>query len=98
MEANQDIRESMFIKIQQWQSSGLTQKAFCEAQSIRYHVFHYWYKVFKDSKQQLPPPDHFVQLAIPTVSSDAFAEIHFTSGNKVTLYQPVHVDFLKALL
>jgi hypothetical protein len=98
MQANQDVRESMFIKIQQWQSSGLTQKAFCASHHIRYHVFHYWYKVFKDNNQQVPLPDRFVQLDVPSLSSDVFAEIHFTSGNKVTLYQPVNADYLKALM
>ena len=37
--------------IQQWQTSGLTQREFCIANNIVYHVFHYWYGVYR-SKQQ----------------------------------------------
>ena len=38
-----EVRERMFELIEQWQQSGLSQKAFCEQHSIRYYVFHYWY-------------------------------------------------------
>lgn len=99
MQASKDVRDSMFMSIREWQSSGKTQKAFCEERDIRYHVFHYWYKVFKDSKEEhVCTAAHFVQLKVPSVSSDVFAEITYCTGNKVILHQPVSSAYLKALL
>jgi hypothetical protein len=43
-----EVREQMFKLIEQWQQSSLTQNAFCEQQSIKYHVFHYWYKRYHE--------------------------------------------------
>jgi hypothetical protein len=44
MSSQPEVREQMFKLIEQWQQSSLTQNVFCSQQSIRYHVFHYWYK------------------------------------------------------
>ena len=43
-----DVREQMFEHINGWKQSGVTQKSFCEQANIPYHVFHYWYKVYRD--------------------------------------------------
>ena len=48
MRSPPEVREQMFTMIEQWQRSGLTQKAFCEQQSIRYHTFYYWYKCYRE--------------------------------------------------
>jgi len=42
-----ELRDRMFELIEQWQQSGLSQKAFCEQHSIRYYVFHYWYRRYR---------------------------------------------------
>jgi elongation factor P hydroxylase len=33
--------------IDQWQASGLNQKAFCESKGIGYARFHYWYAIYR---------------------------------------------------
>lgn len=43
-----EVREQMFKQMEQLQQSGLIQNAFCEQQSIKYHVFHYWYKRYRE--------------------------------------------------
>lgn len=53
----------MFALIKWWEESDLTQKAFCEQTDIRYHVFHYWYRQYKDSQ------------AINTSSTPAFVSL-----------------------
>ena len=99
MQAPQETKETMFTHIRQWQSSGLSQKAFCQANHIRYHVFHYWYRLFKDnSEQKNTAPASFVRVYVPNVSSDLFAELSFSAGTKITFYQPVSSDYLKSLL
>ena len=42
-----ELRDRMFELIEQWQQSGLSQKAFCEQHSIRYYVFQYWYRRYR---------------------------------------------------
>lgn len=48
MRSQPEVREQMFKLIEQWQQSRLTQNTFCEQQFIRYHVFHYWYKRYRE--------------------------------------------------
>jgi hypothetical protein len=99
MQADQSSRESIFASIRQWQSSGLSQKSFCKANQIRYHVFHYWYRVFKDTSEQNPSTvASFVRVHVPPVSTDLFADVSFPVGSKVTFYQPVSSEYLKSLL
>lgn len=45
-----DVQNQMFNQIIGWQQSGLSQKHFCEQNGIKYHVFHYWDKHFRDSQ------------------------------------------------
>jgi len=47
MQSKEDVKQQMFIKIIQWQQSGVTQKAFCQQNDIAYHVFHYYYGRFR---------------------------------------------------
>lgn len=99
MQVHQSSKESMFASIRQWQSSGLSQKSFCEANQIRYHVFHYWYRVFKDSgEQKSSAPAGFVRVHVPPVCSDLFADVSFPGGSRITFYQPVSSEYLKSLL
>ncbi len=51
-----EVREQMFTMIEQWQQSGVTQKAFCEQQSLKYHTFYYWYKCYR--RRQAGPDEN----------------------------------------
>ena len=98
MQDPHETKETMFSLIRQWQSSGISQKAFCEQHDVRYHIFHYWYKRFKDDRKiESPSAGRFVHLQT-AISTGAFAEIAFASGSKIILHQPVAADYLKALL
>lgn len=55
--------------IDQWQASGMTQKAFCESKGIGYARFHYWYAIYRSkacehsgfiSVEVAPPADTIV--------------------------------------
>jgi hypothetical protein len=47
MHATKEHRAQFLSMIKQWQQSGLSQKVFCTENNIAYHVFHYWYGVYK---------------------------------------------------
>ena len=50
MQSKKEHKDKKLQMISRWQQSGLTQKAFCSANNIAYHVFHYWYGVYRLSK------------------------------------------------
>ncbi|MBE7172679.1 MAG: hypothetical protein INR73_19020 [Williamsia sp.] len=99
MQAPQETKETMFAHIRQWQASGASQKAFCQANQIRYHVFHYWYSLFKKTDEKTSPaPASFVRLDVPNVPADLSAELSLPAGTRITFYQPVSSDYLRSLL
>jgi hypothetical protein len=101
MQKDVQVREQMFSMISCWQQSGLSQKAYCEEHGIRYHVFHYWYKCFKDAR--LPAKENgFIPLKIERsgVISTASAQVELVlaDGKRLLFHQPVSSDYLKALI
>jgi hypothetical protein len=94
-----EVEQQMFKMISQWQQSNLSQKDYCEQQSIRYHVFHYWYKRYR---QEHPDADNnnssFVKLQIAKPVTAAAVEIHFPGGIQLFFHEPVSSNYLKALI
>jgi|SRR5664279_381508 len=99
MRNKSEVREQMFKIIEQWQRSGVTQNKFCEEQSIRYHVFHYWYKRYR---QQNANPQRtassFVKLQIAKPITDGSVEIIYPGGIRIVFHEPVNSNFLKSLV
>jgi hypothetical protein len=97
-------RQQMFKLIEQWQQSKLTQKQFCGQQSIKYHVFHYWYNRYR---QEHPitigsgvdnNSSSFVKLQIAKPVTAVAVEIHFPGGIRLFFHEPVNSNYLKALI
>lgn len=101
MHRDVNVREEMFTMITSWQQSGLSQKAYCKQQGIGYHVFHYWYKCFRDL--QSPAKEQgFIPLKIQPGDSlhtaGAHAELLLPDGRRLIFHQAVASDYLKALI
>ena len=99
MQLQPETRQQMFAMIEQWLTSGLTQKAFCEQHSIRYYVFHYWYKRYR--MQQSGIQDNatsFVKLQVAKPSPSGAVEINFPGGIRILFHEPVSSNYLKALI
>lgn len=96
MSVKLDVTPPMFDKILQWQQSGLTQKAYCEQESIAYHVFHYYYKRFRD-KENIGS-HKFIKLQVTPVCVLTYMELVYPDGKRLLFHQGVSVDFLKALI
>ena len=94
MESKQQIRDQHFAMITLWKQSGQTQKQFCLQNNITYHVFHYWYKVYRD---QQSAGGSFVTLNL-AAPHRANVELHLTDGRRIIFHQPVSADFLRALI
>ncbi len=90
-------REHMFALIEQWRQSGLSQKAFCGQQSIRYYVFHYWYKRYREHHMEKQSDNSFVKLQIAKPSPGA-VEINYPGGIRIIFHEPVSSSYLKSLV
>ena len=94
-----EVRQQMFELIEEWKQSGLSQKAFCEQQSMRFHKFYYWYKCYR-RVNEIPDEDNkgFVKLKVEKTLPASSVEIHFPGGVRVFFHQPVSSNYLKTLI
>lgn len=90
-----EVREQMFEYVKGWQTSGLSQKKFCEQSNIPYHVFHYWYKLYRRTESKVS--SSFIKLEVPSTDTP-FAELVLPDGKKLLFHQPLSLDYLKALI
>ena len=91
-----ETREQMFEQVKIWQDSGLSQKKFCEQANIPYHVFHYWYKVYRNLNQSAS--GSFVKLKLHPSLGSSSVELICSNGNRVLFHEAVSPEFLKALI
>jgi hypothetical protein len=103
MQQVEKVKEQMYAHIEKWKQSGLSQKLYCEQQGVKYHVFHYWYKLYRDqhhSAQESEPksPATFIPLTLSTAPTVAFVELHLSGGHRLVFHQMVSAEYLKALI
>lgn len=95
MESKEQHRQEQFAMIAKWRQSGQSQKQFCLQNNIAYHIFHYWYKIYR--AKQSAGTGSFVTLKIAP-QPQATVEIYLTDGRRIIFHQPVSIDYLKALI
>ncbi len=93
---SKEVQQQMFGYIDQWQQSGLNQKAFCEQVNLSYHIFHYWYKRYRNREGEAA--SSFIKLAVSSPSICSAAEILLPDGKRILFHQGVSADYLKALI
>ena len=90
----------MFTVIDLWKQSGLSQKAYCEQNNIRYYIFHYWYKRYRNEQDAVKDAT-FVPLNVNTPTfpvTNSAIEMLLPDGKRILFHQPVGPDYLKALI
>jgi hypothetical protein len=97
MAKNESVREQMFANIASWLTSDLSQKEWCRQQEMAYHVFHYWYRIYREEHPEPVNDSSFVRLAAKA-DMDVPCEVVFMDGTKVLFREPVSVQYLKSLL
>src|SRR5690349_14306368 len=99
MQDKEQVRRQNLSMVESWRQSGLSQKQYCLQNKIAYHVFHYWYKRYRDRQStNQSNPKAFIPVTIDTVSSTAYVELQFPNGKKILFHQPVSIDYLKAMI
>ena len=98
MQTKDEVRRRMYNHIEQWQQSGLTQKAFCLQNDLSYHIFHYWYKVYRNKGNRAASA--FVKLDLPPAAGygTPHSELILPDGKRFLFHQPLCIDYLKALI
>jgi hypothetical protein len=91
-------KDSMRRMYEDWESSGLSMKAFSIENHINPATFNYWARSIKKERQQTATG--FVRLPVPApVGGGAVAaSITFPSGARLDLYHPVDASLIKGLV
>lgn len=98
MRNNLQIREEMFGIIEQWEQSSLSQRAFCEQRSLKFHTFYYWYKCHKQQGNTDNNQSTFLELQIAKPATVSSVEIHFPGGIRVVFHEQVSSSYLKSMI
>lgn len=96
MQNKKEQREQMMVMIEDWQASGLKQREYCAANKVAYHVFHYWYGVYRKKKTGTAS---FLPVKVVSAASKEQITIVGASGIKVQIpLTDQSIDFVKQLL
>jgi len=99
MQNNEEVKKQMFSHIDQWKSSSKSQRSYCIEHNIRYYVFHYWFKRYRDEQaEKKDNTNSFVKLQVDQSTARAHAELIMPDGKRLVFHEPVSSDFLKALI
>jgi hypothetical protein len=93
---SKEAQQQMFSYIDRWQQSDLTQKAFCHQLKLPYHIFHYWYRRYRN--EAIEPASTFIKLDVLSPSVAAHTELILADGKRLLFHNPVSADFLKVLI
>src|SRR5215203_3794827 len=95
----EEVKNQMFSHIAQWKSSNQSPKSYCRDHNIRYHVFHHYFKKYRDEgvekKNNIPA---FAKVQVDQSMRATYAELILADGRRLVFHEPVGSDFLKALI
>lgn len=96
MQNKKEQREQMMLMITDWQASGLKQRDYCATNNIAYHVFHYWYGVYRAKKTEA---GSFLPVKVTSTVSKEQISIVGVNGIKVQIpLTQQSIGFVKQLL
>jgi hypothetical protein len=91
-------RNRMFQLIEEWKQSGESQVSFCNRKNLYSHIFHYWYKRYKD--QQSPAGNAFIPVTIPISNKASYEgiEIHYPNGVRIVLPKNSDLSMIRTFI
>jgi transposase-like protein len=87
-------KEAIVELISEYKKGGRTVKEFCSEKGIKPGTFHYWLSKQRNSNQK-PGKPAFVPV---TIKEELLQEKVFVEYKGLKFYQPMNVEFLKALI
>jgi len=97
MAKDSQLRDKMFEIVRAWQQSDVSQKEWCRQEDIPYHIFHYWYRKFKDQQEPIDNSGSFIQLAMASTQV-ASCEVIFVDDTRILFHESLPAQYLKSLL
>ncbi|QGY42532.1 hypothetical protein GM418_02335 [Maribellus comscasis] len=103
-------KEEMYLAIELWQESGLSQIKFCSREKLSVKTFSYWYKKYKKEnrlsvEQNKETPDAFIPVKVSSdrttaAGKESYGRIELSFPNGVQLSCPAGIDIgqLKSLI
>ncbi|MBW6481004.1 MAG: hypothetical protein K0B37_16355 [Bacteroidales bacterium] len=95
-------KEEMYLAIELWQESGLSQSKFCAHEKLSVKTFSYWYRKYKHEKglsfkENKETPDTFIPVKVSgdrttNVLDGKYGRIEVSFPNGVQLSCPVGID------
>ena len=103
-------KEEMYLAIELWQESGLSQSMFCARENLSVKTFSYWYRKYKKEKglstgRNKEISDTFIPVEVSggrtkTFRNEGYDRIEVSFPNGVHMSCPVGIDIgqLKSLI
>ena len=101
-------KEGMYLTIELWKASGLTQGKFCAHEKLSVKTFGYWLRKYKKEKGHpavLGKEGHqkFIPVKVPQlnnnyISGDSRIDISFSNGVQVNCPSGIDITQLKTLI
>jgi len=88
MTKRQRNRDKMNAHIDRWQTSGLTQRAYCRKARINHNGFYYWVKKYADENSQATADVGFFPLTVQKDSASGEDRIIVVSPNGLEIIFP----------
>ena len=92
----------MYLPIELWQESGLSQVKFCSREKLPVKTFSYWYKKYKKEKglsveENKETPNAFIPVEVSSdrttaAKKESYGRIELPFPNGVQLSYPVGID------
>jgi hypothetical protein len=93
------VKQDMFDHINRWQQSALSQKQYCKQNNMPYHVFHYWYKRYRDEHDSGHQSSSFIPMNVQSPALPGpVIEVLLVDGTRLLFHQHVNSDYLKAII
>ena len=101
-------KDQMYLTMEKWQTSGLSQIEFCKREKLATSTFGYWLRKYRKAKGQLKPPpkkpnNTFIPVEVSKtmeapVLSDGQIQITYPNGLQVSCPVGIAMQQLKTLI
>ncbi len=101
-------KEEMYLAVELWQESGLSQGKFCEREKLSLPTFGYWLRKYRADKESLTTknsPETFIPVEVPfselkgpTFLSSGKIEVSFPNGVRLSCPAGIDIAQLKTLI
>jgi hypothetical protein len=96
------LREKMFNHIRRWESSGLSQRGYCDKARISRTQFHYWMKIHRSAQIDDDPMEQFLPVVIKEPlqeTSDQQIVVSCPNGLVITFpHMPSSISLIRQLI